>query len=375
MASPEIVKLGLIVNPIAGMGGKVALKGTDGQAVLAMAREKGAVPEANSKAERALRLLMPHREQIMIYTASGDMGESLCRKLELPYTVVHTQSLHETSPLDTMAAAKNIAAASVVLLLFAGGDGTARNICEAIGESVPVLGIPAGVKIQSAVFALDPESAGMVAATTAQGTEMTSSQREVVDLDEDAYRTGHVSAKLYGVMRVPDQPERLQSMKQSGFSTEADQMNVIAAYLEEHMEPGVYYAVGSGSSAKCISQRLGIDYELLGVDVVKDGKLVAKDVTEQQLWEYARDGRMKIIVSPIGGQGFVFGRGNHQFSARILKAVGKKNIQIISPEAKLLSIHDHTLHIDCGDAAVNESLHGYYSVLCGYGYFSQLCCK
>ena len=238
-----------------------------------------------------------------------------------------------------------------------------------------MLGIPAGVKIQSAVFALDPESAGMVAATIAQGTEMTSSQREVVDLDEDAYRTGHVSAKLYGVMRVPDQPERLQSMKQSGFSTEADQMNVIAAYLEEHMEPGVYYAVGSGSSAKCISQRLGIDYELLGVDVVKDGKLVAKDVTERQLWEYARDGRMKIIVSPIGGQGFVFGRGNHQFSARILKAVGKKNIQIISPEAKLLSIHDHTLHIDCGDAAVNESLHGYYSVLCGYGYFSQLCCK
>ena len=189
MASPKI-KLGLIINPIAGMGGKVALKGTDGQAVLAMAREKGAVPEANSKAERALRLLMPHREQIMIYTASGDMGESLCQKLELPYTVVHTQSQHETSPLDTMAAAKNIAAASVDLLLFAGGDGTARNICEAIGESVPVLGIPAGVKIQSAVFALNPESAGMIAATIAQGTVMTSAQREVVDLDEDAYRTG-----------------------------------------------------------------------------------------------------------------------------------------------------------------------------------------
>ena len=374
MASPKI-KLGLIINPIAGMGGKVALKSTDGQAVLAMAREKGAVPEANSKAERALRLLMPHREQIMIYTASGDMGESLCQKLELPYTVVHTQSQHETSPLDTMAAAKNIAAASVDLLLFAGGDGTARNICEAIGESVPVLGIPAGVKIQSAVFALNPESAGMIAATIAQGTVMTSAQREVVDLDEDAYRTGHVSAKLYGVMRVPDQPERLQSMKQSGFSTEADQMNVIAAYLEEHMEPGVYYAIGSGSSAKCISKRLGIDYELLGVDVVKDKKLVAKDVTEQQLWEYAKDGNMKIIVSPIGGQGFVFGRGNHQFSARILKAVGKKNIQIISPEAKLLSIHDHTLHIDCGDAAVNESLHGYYSVLCGYGYSALFACK
>lgn len=374
MASPEI-RLGLIVNPIAGMGGKVALKGTDGQAVLKKAREKGAVPEANCKAERALRLLAPHRGQIMIYTASGEMGERLCQKLDLPYTVVHTQSQYETSSLDTMAAAKSIAAASVDLLLFAGGDGTARNICEAIGERVPVLGIPAGVKIQSAVFALDPESAGMIAAAIAQGTAMTSAQREVVDLDEDAYRTGHVSARLYGVMRVPDQPERLQSMKQSGFSTESDQMNVIAAYLEEHMEPGVYYAIGSGSSAKCISQRLGIGYELLGVDVVKDKKLIARDVTERQLWEYAKDGNMKIIVSPISGQGFVFGRGNHQFSARILKAVGKGNIQIISPEAKLLSIRDHALHIDCGDAAVNASLRGYYSVLCGYGYFAQLCCK
>lgn len=375
MGSPEFIRLGLIINPIAGMGGKVALKGTDGAEILAAARAKGARPEANSKAERALRLLCPYRDRIMIYTAAGEMGESLCRKLALPFTILHTQDLRNTSPTDTMAAAKKIAAASVSLLLFAGGDGTARNICEAVGESTAVLGIPAGVKIQSAVFALSPESAGMIAATIAQGTVMTDARREVVDLDEDAYRTGHVSAKLYGVLRVPDQPERLQSMKQSGFSTESDQMNVIAAYLEEHMERDVCYAIGSGSSAKCIARRLGIDHELLGVDLVRDKKLIAKDMTEQQLWQYASEGNMKIIVSPIGGQGFVFGRGNHQFSARVLSAVGKKNIQIISPEAKLLSISDHTLHIDCGDEAVNASLRGFYSVLCGYGYFAQLCCR
>lgn len=375
MGSPERIRLGLIINPIAGMGGKVALKGTDGAQVLAAAREKGARPEANGKAERALRLLCPYRKKIMIYTAGGEMGEGLCRKLSLPYTVVHTQSLHDTSPADTMAAAKKIAAASVSLLLFAGGDGTARNICEAIGESTAVLGIPAGVKIQSAVFALSPESAGMIAAALAQGTVMTAALREVVDLDEDAYRTGHVSAKLYGMLRVPDQPERLQSMKQSGFSTEEDQMNAIAAYLEEHMDKDTYYAVGSGSSAKCIARRLGIDYELLGVDIVKDKKLIAKDVTEEQLWRYAKEGRMKIIVSPIGGQGFVFGRGNHQFSARVLKEVGKENIQVLSPEAKLLSIRNHVLHIDCGDKDVNATLCGFYSVLCGYGYFSLLRCE
>ncbi|MBU5625594.1 ATP-NAD kinase family protein [Oscillibacter sp. MSJ-2] len=366
---------GLIVNPIAGMGGKVALKGTDGAAALSAARARGARPESGLKAERALKMLLPFRENVQVLTASGDMGQSLCEKLGLPFRVVCRAEGEDTSPSDTMAAARAIADQKVELLLFAGGDGTARNICEAVGERVSVLGIPAGVKIQSAVFALDPEAAGTVAATLARGVPMSSSRREVVDLDEDAYRTGRVSATLYGAMLVPDQPEQLQSMKQSGFSTEADQMAAIAGYLEEHMESGVTYAIGSGSSAKCISQRLGLPYELLGVDVIRDGKLIERDVTEEQLWSYAKDGAMRIIVSPIGGQGFLFGRGNHQFSARVLRAVGKERIIVISPESKVLSIQDHTLHIDCGDPEVNQSLRGFYSVLCGYGYFLSLPCR
>ena len=357
------------------MGGKVALKGTDGAEVLSAARARGAKPESGSKAERALRQLLPFRDQVQILTASGDMGQVLCEKLGLSYQVVYQAPEGETSPGDTVAAARAIAGAHVDLLLFAGGDGTARNIFEAVGDQVLVLGIPAGVKIQSAVFALNPEAAGGVAATIARGIPMSSSRREVVDLDEDAYRTGRVSAALYGTMLVPDQADQLQSMKQSGFSTEADQMSAISAYLEEHLEPGVTYAIGSGSSAKCISQRLGLPYELLGVDVIRDGKLLASDVTEEQLWEYAKGGNMRIIVSPIGGQGFVFGRGNHQFSARVLNSVGKDGIIIISPEAKILSIQSHTLRIDCGDPAVNEALQGYYSVLCGYGYFLSLPCK
>ena len=373
MASPK--RFGLIVNPIAGMGGKVALKGTDGGDVLAAARARGAVPESGHKAERALRLLLPCREELCILTAAGAMGQALCEELGLVCQVVYTPNSADTTAADTIAAARAIAAEGVELLLFAGGDGTARNICEAVGESVTVLGIPAGVKIQSAVFALDPESAGAVAAAMAKGTAMSTSRREVVDLDEDAYRTGHVSAALYGAMQVPDQPEQLQCMKQSGFSTEADQMNAIASYLVEHMEPGVTYAIGSGSSAKCLSRRLGLPYELLGVDVIRDGQLLAKDVTEEQLWQYAREGDLRIIVSPIGGQGFLFGRGNHQFSARVLRAVGKAHITVISPESKLLSIRTHTLRVDCGDPAVNESLHGYYMILCGYGYFLSLPCR
>lgn len=366
--------IGLIVNPVAGMGGKVALKGTDGASVLSAARARGAQPESGRKAERAMKQLEPFRDNIRILTASGEMGENLCRKLGLPHQVVYRTKGEDTGPDDTMAAAREIVCAGVSLLLFAGGDGTARNICQAVGEQVSVLGIPAGVKIQSAVFALTPEAAGTVAATLARGIPMGSSRREVVDLDEDAYRAGHVSAALYGLMLVPDKPEQLQSMKQSGFSAEGDQMAAIAGYLVDHMEPNVPYAIGSGSSAKCISQRLGLPYELLGVDVIRDGKLLAMDVTEEQLWQYAKEGDLRILVSPIGGQGFLFGRGNHQFSARVLRAVGKTGITVISPQAKLLSIQNHTLRADCGDPEVNESLHGYYNVLCGYGYFLSLYC-
>lgn len=357
------------------MGGKVALKGTDGAAVLSAARARGARPESQNKAARALRMLEPLRDEILILTAAGGMGEDLCVQLDLPCEVVYEPQTVETTAADTIAAARAIVAAGVQLLLFAGGDGTARNVCEAVGESVMVLGIPAGVKIQSAVFGLTPEAAGSVASTIAKGISMSASRREVVDLDEDAYRTGHVSAALYGAMLVPDQPQMLQCMKQSGFSHEAEQLSAIATYLEEHLDPNVTYAIGSGSSAKCISRRLGIPYELLGVDIIRNGQLLASDVTEEQLWQYASAGNMEIIVSPIGGQGFIFGRGNHQFSARVLRAVGKSGIHVISPESKILSIENHTLRVDCGDPEVNESLHGFYQVLCGYAYYAALPCR
>ena len=350
---------GLIINPIAGMGGKVALKGTDGEDILAAARARGAKPEAQDKAERALKKLLSLYDRLLIKTASGTMGEDICRKLVLRYEVVYWAA-ESTTASDTVCAAKSIAAAGIDLLIFAGGDGTARNIYEAVKSDTPVLGIPAGVKIQSAVFALDPETAGAIAAEIAGDAPMTASLREVVDLDEDAYRTGHVSAALYGFMLVPNRPQSIQTMKQGGFSSEQNQLKGIAAHLNAHLEAGCYYAVGSGTTAKCLSRLLGLEYELLGVDILRDRQLIVKDATEEQLWQYAKEGNLRIIVSPIGGQGFLFGRGNHQFSASVLEAVGKGNITVVSTVEKLLSIPNYTPRVDCGNPEVNASLHGYY---------------
>ena len=192
--------IGLVINPIAGMGGKVALKGTDGKETLDKARERGARPESLKKTERALAKLMPYSGQIQFLTVSGVMGAALCEKMGFSYTPVY-ESGKETTENDTVAAAAIIAEKGADLLLFAGGDGTARNICQAVGERVPVLGIPAGVKIQSAVFGLTPEAAGAMAAMVAQGLPVSMSEREVVDLNEDEYRKERVSSKLYGSLR------------------------------------------------------------------------------------------------------------------------------------------------------------------------------
>ena len=213
--------IGLVINPIAGMGGKVALKGTDGKETLDKARERGARPESLKKTERALEKLRPYSGQLQLLTVSGTMGAALCEKMGFSYTIVY-ESREETTEHDTVAAAEIMTEKGVDLLLFAGGDGTARNICQAVGERVPVLGIPAGVKIQSAVFGLTPEAAGAMAAMVAQGLPVSMSEREVVDLNEDEYRKGRVSSKLYGSLRVPYEPSYVQNMKQSGFSSEND---------------------------------------------------------------------------------------------------------------------------------------------------------
>lgn len=370
-------KIGLIVNPIAGMGGKVALKGTDGFQTLKQAQHLGAVAEAPQKAKLTLNYLAPIRSQVTVLTCAGSMGEDVCKLSGLATVVVYNDSDNkETTWEDTEAAAKAIIEQGAELLLFAGGDGTARNICRAVGKTVPVLGIPAGVKIQSAVFSCDPISAGLLAAKWIKGECNTYQEREVLDLDEEEYRSGHISAQLYGYMNVPYDNRFIQDAKDSTFLIGDEDKNLTSAaeYVVEHLKKDCYYAVGSGSQAKSVSRLLKIDYEVLGVDIIRNGELIEKDVTEQLLWAYAQEGNLRIIVSPIGGQGFIFGRGNHQFSARVLQKVGKENITIIASMAKLKSIKSKRLHIDCGEIPVDSSLKGYYKIVSGYGHITVMQC-
>jgi predicted polyphosphate/ATP-dependent NAD kinase len=366
--------IGFIINPIAGMGGKVGLKGTDGADILAAAIERGAEREAPYKAKKALAMLAEVKDDLVILTASGDMGESVCGKLGFSYNCLHSCSANTTAA-DTEAAVRKMLEADAELILFAGGDGTARNVYNAIQCKVPVIGIPAGVKIQSAVFAIDPESAGRLAYLFLQNVINTCKKKEVVDLDENAYRQGYLSATLYGYMQVPLHHEYVQNMKQSGFNSEQAKLESIASYVVDRMEDDCYYAIGPGTTAKSVMEMLNLPYNLLGVDIVRNKELVENDVSERKILGILQKGRLKIIVSPIGGQGFLFGRGNHQFSSKVLSAVDKENIIVVAIDEKLISCSGGKLRIDCDDATVRQVLSGYYNVINGYGSFISMLCE
>lgn len=368
------LKIGFIVNPIAGMGGKTALKGTDGAEALQKALSKGAVPEAGEKAKKALMMLEDTFDQIVFLTCPGDMGESALVSLGADYETVIGRA-DTTTAADTRRAAQVMVRRGACLLLFAGGDGTARDICGAVGDAVPVVGIPAGVKIQSAVFALSPRDGGALARLFIRGGAKETELREVVDLDEDEYRCHRLSAKLYGYMAVPKASGLVQDMKVGKISSDKGALAGAARCVIEDMQPGRFYAIGSGSSAKVVMEQLGLDYELLGIDVIKDGKIVVSDADERALLDILSAGAMGVVVSPIGGQGFLFGRGNRQFSSRILDRVGKENVTVLSTLQKLLTVSSGRLRVDTGDEDVDTKLKGFYNVVCGYRYFVTMPCE
>lgn len=359
------MKLGFIVNPIAGMGGRVGLKGTDGKEVLMKAIELGAVPESPNKAKKALEVLKSVKDEIKLFTGPGPMGEDEALELGFNLQVIGEAKENYTSR-DTEIIAERMVDEGVDLLLFAGGDGTARNIYNVVGDKIPVIGIPAGVKIHSGVYANHPSSAGKVALKYIQGEDLNLKEMEVMDIDEEAFREGQVTAKLYGYMKVPFEPELVQNQKSGGIAGEEAALDGISDKIIEQMEEDVVYIIGSGTSTRPIMEKLGLTNTLLGVDIIKNKKLLASDANEKEILKHIDGNKVKIIVTIIGGQGYIFGRGNQQISAEVIKRVGKENIIIIASKQKLLSLEGRPLLVDTGDDEVNKMFNGYMKVRTSY---------
>lgn len=362
-------KVGLIVNPIAGIGGKIGLKGSDdlklkdlidfeNQRSLSAERAEIALSEAHNNCGDLIEFIV----------APGEMGEAIIKNTGFKYEVIGSIMSGNTTATDTEEIAKNMLSKSIDLLVFVGGDGTARNICNAVGSALPVLGLPAGVKMHSSVFATTPKTAAAILWKFAKGN-LVFRDREVLDIDEEGYRQGRVVSKLYGYLNVPTDSSLIQGGKVGGINQEGSFLKGIAEVITEiiNRDSNYIYILGPGSTTKAILDNLNIEGTLLGVDVVYKSKLIAKDVNEKSLIDLVKEFPAKIIVTPIGGQGYIFGRGNQQISGEILSRVGSKNIIIVATLEKLASIPERKLLVDTGSLEIDGILHGVYRVISGYG--------
>lgn len=374
----KVFRLGLVVNPFAGIGGPAGFKGSDDPAIQARALSGELAMAAAARAQTFWQTLIPQipaQLALTVVTVPGPMGAEV---LQEAFAAAQDQTLqieladyrpgHPSNADDTRRAARAIVARQVDLLVFVGGDGTARDLCAELGESQPVLGVPAGVKMHSAVYAINPQSAAQVVVQLMAGELINLLSREVRDIDEQAFRRGIVKSRPYGFMSVPEADNLVQQVKQGGRVPEELVLMDIADHLQESLQPNTLIIMGPGSTTWHISQRWGLQTTLLGVDVICDGQLVHADLAADKLLQCVADhsGPVVLIITAIGGQGHILGRGNQQLSPPLLKQLGRSALQVVATRSKLASLKGRPLVMDSGDVALDRDWQGYIPVLCGY---------
>ncbi len=367
-SSDPVHKIGLIINPLAGIGGRVGLKGSDGAVIQRRALELGAKPRSGARALQTLQVLVEKVKRLEILAPPGEMGADAAHEAGVIPTIVGEITPGATTAKDTVAAARKMVERQVDLLIFAGGDGTARDIFQAVAALVPVIGIPAGVKIHSGVFATQPRAAGDLCVEFLNSQPMNLMEAEVIDLDEGAYRQGTIITRLYGYLMVPQHRRWMQNSKTPSPAAENVQMEAIAWDVVENLLADHYYVLGPGTTTRAVANRLGFEKTLVGVDVVTKDRPVVMDANERQLLELVRTApaRSRIIVTPIGGQGFLFGRGNQPISPAVIRIVGRQNIQVICTPGKLNTFSGRPLLVDTGDTDLDAQLSGHITITTGY---------
>ncbi|MGX1793947.1 ATP-NAD kinase family protein [Microbacterium sp. NPDC055312] len=449
--------IGLVVNPVAGVGGPAGLAGSDGAEVQRLAIARGGHSRAQERATMALRVVAARHPALVIATAAGAMGADAVRAAGLVPWVVHEPGPAAESPSagesaiagasaadrpvpasspvlvrstttasDTSAAVAALAAAGATLILVAGGDGTLRDAAAGLAEpreagacacaaadvgeharaggspadspasagsptsgradagraaSVradagcrdagcrdaeppAVLGIPSGVKMYSPVFAVSPRAAGAIAADWADAV-LPTAEREVLDVDEAAMRRARVEPQLFGMLRVPFRVGRTQARKAATPASEAAAVAAAARGAVARMRPGVRYLLGPGGTTAEIARQLGIEKSPLGVDVILDGRRLLSAASEAQLLDEISRGPAQAVVTVIGGQGFLLGRGNQQLSAAVISALGDDPLMVVAPEQKLIDLHGRALIVETGEPVVDERLSGHIRIITG----------
>jgi predicted polyphosphate/ATP-dependent NAD kinase len=360
------IKVGLVLNPKAGVGGPVGLKGSDG--VYDDAMSLGGESKVADRVAACLQRI--EHDGIEWFTVPGEMGGDSLGHLGITFHLVdlgNTANTANTSAEDTRHVVRLLCEQGVDLLLFAGGDGTARDVADSIQNVAAVLGIPCGVKMHSGVFATTPVAAATLINKIIAGEILSVVTSDVRDIDENSFREGIVKTRFYGELPVPNDLRYVQQTKVGGREVDELVLQDIAAYFTENMDPEALYLMGSGSTVGTLMDFLCLESTLLGIDVIRNGQLLAADVSENQILEFLEDAPVaKIVVTAIGGQGHVFGRGNQQLSAKVIRQVGVRNLEIVATKSKLARFARRPLRVDTGDVELDEALAGMKSVLVGY---------
>src|SRR5438445_1199867 len=348
------------------MGGVVGLKGTDGAIILREAIKKGAGP-VSPKRGKEFRSILSENQGISLFVAEGRMGADIARELGLEFVPINSVG-SETTRMDTVRIARSMLKHGIDVLVFVGGDGTAGDVLEAVGDNVTVLGVPAGVKVYSSVFAINPRTAANIILEFKNGRTETV-KGEVLDIDESEFRKGHLAISLKGYLLTPQRGGLMQNPKATSIASDTEDMETIADHFEQELtDPSTVYVLGPGLTVDRIATRLGVTKKtLLGVDVVRgDGTILGLDVSEAQILPLVKDSKARIIVSPIGGQGFFLGRGNQQISPKVIRSVGVDDLVIVATKNKIGMLWPRRLLVDSGDPDLDESLRGYRRIIIGY---------
>jgi predicted polyphosphate/ATP-dependent NAD kinase len=358
------MRIGLVVNPNAGLGGAVGLKGTDGADTVCEALRLGAIAQAGTRTRTALELLSKRVPNARLFIAPGQLGADWAAGLPLDLNVSEHRPLTGTAS-DTKQAVQHLPPVDV--LVFAGGDGTARDVMSVLPADTAVLGLPCGVKMHSGVFAVTPGAAGALMADllTAEGRIDWQTGAEIMDIDEAELRAGVIAPRLYGHARTPISRNLMQAAKGGPRLSSADALAAAAAGIVREMVADTLYIVGPGTSSGAVTKAAGHKPTILGVDALLNRDLVAQDADAKELNALAADRPVRLVLGVTGQQGFVLGRGNQQIDLYIIRHAGRDGLIILATEEKLASLEQPRLLVDTGDPHIDAKMAGFVRVRTG----------
>lgn len=362
-------RLGLLINPYAGVGGPAANKGSDDERIQMMARAGELPLTAAGRAQSFFdHLVVPEDCALTVVTVPGRMGEAALADGRWTVELTGFCPAELSTAVDTQNATQALTARRLDLLVFVGGDGTARDVCSVVPPQQPVLGVPAGVKMHSGVYAINPQAAAELVSLLLRGELVNLAPHEVRDIDEEAFRQGKVKSRHFGEMLTPEEGRFVQHVKQGGLEVEELVLLDIAAQLADELTDDTLLIAGPGSTTLHILSNWHLEGTLLGVDVLLGKTLLARDVDATVLATYLHNhqGPVRLMVTAIGGQGHIIGRGNQQLTPAILRRIGRDNLRVVATKTKLKTLAGRPLVMDSGDADLDRAWQGYVPVITGF---------